>query len=707
MKNQFLLSGIVVTNLLMTSQILAAEHKTLEGIETTAEQRRDDLNYNAKELVKSTTRLNITTRETPQSLTVITQARLKDQNINDYQILMRNIPGITTGRMDERLYPTARGFSIDYYLLDSMPSFGGFSLGANDLNLIAFDRVEVVKGANGLLAGAGNPAASLNFIRKRADEKELKGSFGLSAGSYDKYSIYGDVQTPVNSDGSVRARFSFMNEKKHSYMDYYSRENLAIYGVVDADIGDSSWLSLGTLFQDLKRQGVRWGGMPAFYTDGTRTNFGKNEIFSQPWTRYDIRTLDFYADFRHYFANEASLNLSYSFRKVNIDSNLLYYGGRVATDGTGSMSDLSIYANKRDEDIHNIDSYVNIPYDAFGLSHEFVFGAMYNLYKKHSDNVSSYWNSKKTPEGLAYTAKSKINFNNLHLEDPKLPYIDQNNADKTIQKAVYLANKFSLSDNFKLLLGARMSYYKYEITGGKDNRNFTQEITPYAGIVYDINDNHSIYASYTSIFKPQSNKDANGKYLDPIQGKDYEAGIKGEYFDGRLSASLGVFRIEQDKVGTNTGIKHPTMGHTIYEAKKGVTSNGFELDINGEINRDLSIYFGLAHFEAKDAKGNKHDTDSARTTANLFAKYNIKNFRVGAGAEYRSKVYIDDREFGRITQDGYVLANLMLGYQIAKNFDIQLNIDNLLNKRYYESIGSTVMIHGDPRTFNLKFSYNF
>lgn len=706
MKSRYLFSSIVAMNLLLASQILADQNKVLEGTEVTIEQRRDDINYNSKELVKGTTRLNLTSRQTPQSVHVITEAKLKDLNINDYQVLLRNVPGVTLNKWDERVYPRARGFAIDYYLLDSMPSFGGFSLGANDMSMLPYERVEAVKGANGLLSGAGNPAASLNFIRKRADSKELKGNFKLSAGSYDKYGVSGDIQTPVNEDASIRARASFSHEDSRSYMDYYNRKNTAVYGLVDADIGDSSWISLGSFYQELKRHGVRWGGMPAFYTDNNRREFSKNQIFSQPWTRWDIKTLDFYADFRHYFENEASLNLSYSFRRANTDSNLLYYGGKVGLDNIGNISGLSVYANKREENIHNIDSYVNLPYEVFELPHEFVFGAMYNNYKKDADSVSSYWNSKNTPAGIAYTAETIINFNNLYLKDPRLPYIDQNNADKTVQKAVYFANKFSLRDDLKFLIGARMSYYKYKITGGASNRNFTQEVTPYFGIVYDINDNHSIYASYTSIFKPQTVKDINDKYLDPIQGKDYELGIKGEYFDGALSASFGVFKIIQDKLGAKTGLKIAGTTTDAYEAKKGVTSRGFEFDLNGEINRNLSLSFGLAHFEAKDAEGKKFDTEAARTTANLFAKYSIENFRIGTGLQYKSKIYTGSGN-NQITQKAYTLSNLMLGYKIGKNFDIQLNIDNLFNKKYFEGIGQNKMVYGDPRMFNLSFTYNF
>ena len=459
-------------------------------------------------------------------------------------------------------------------------------------------------------------------------------------------------------------------------------------------------------YQELKRHGVRWGGMPAFYKNDVRREFSKNEIFSQPWTRWDIKTFDVYADFRHYFENEASLNLSYSFRRANTDSNLLYYGGKVNLDGTGDVSGLSVYANKREENIHNIDAYVNLPYEAFSLSHEAVFGAMYNNYKKSSDNVSSYWNSRTTPAGLAYAARTRIDFNNLHLDDPNLPYADQNNADKTVQKAVYLANKFSITDELKFLLGARMSYYKYRITGGNGNRNFTQEITPYLGITYDIGENHTLYASYTSIFKPQTVKDINGKYLDPVQGKDYELGIKGDYFDGALSASFGVFKVVQDKIGAKTGQKIPGTTTDAYEAKKGVTSKGFEVDVNGEINQNLSLGLGLTHFNAKDADGKKFDTESSRTTANLFAKYSIADFRAGAGVQYKSKIYVGSGA-NEITQKAYTLANLMFGYKISKNFDIQLNIDNVFNKKYFEGIGNNKMVYGDPRTFNLGFTYSF
>ncbi len=137
-----------------------------------------------------------------------------------------------------------------------------------------------------------------------------------------------------------------------------------------------------------------------------------------------------------------------------------------------------------------------------------------------------------------------------------------------------------------------------------------------------------------------------------------------------------------------------------------MTSKGFEVDVNGEINQNLSLGLGLTHFNAKDADGKKFDTESSRTTANLFAKYSIADFRAGAGVQYKSKIYVGSGA-NEITQKAYTLANLMFGYRISKNFDIQLNIDNVFNKKYFEGIGNNKMVYGDPRTFNLGFTYSF
>lgn len=261
-------------------------------------------------------------------------------------------------------------------------------------------------------------------------------------------------------------------------------------------------------------------------------------------------------------------------------------------------------------------------------------------------------------------------------------------------------------EDLKLISGIRVSSWEYQAKNGNGNREFDDEITPYAGLVYDIDKNHSIYVSYTSIFKPTDRQDKDNNYLDPAEGKSYETGIKGEYFDGRLNTSLSIFRIEQTGF-EDTGI--PIASNPLknaFERIDGVVSKGFELGVQGNLTDDFSLDFGLANFEAENPDGSKFNTDSSRTTANLWAKYTISNYRFGAGLNYKSKFYTGSGA-NKITQDEFITTDLMAGYKINKNLDLQLNINNVFDEKYYEGIGANSMVYGDPRNFTLGMKYTF
>ena len=185
------------------------------------------------------TKLNLSLRETPQTVKVYTREYLDDRNIESFQDLMSNITGVSTTRTDERQSAFARGFQIDYYLVDGMPS--NLTLGAGDPDLSIYDRVEVVKGANGLMTGAGSPAMALNLIRKRANAKEFTGKVEASVGSWDSYSSSADLSAPLNSDGSLRGRVFVKHSDEKSFMDFYEKERNVAYGAIDYDLSDGGF----------------------------------------------------------------------------------------------------------------------------------------------------------------------------------------------------------------------------------------------------------------------------------------------------------------------------------------------------------------------------------------------------------------------------------------------------------------------------------
>ncbi len=655
--------------------------------------------YTTKSM-STATKLNLSSLETPQSVTVLTHQKLEDMGINSYQEMLSYVTGVSLNRMDERVYPTARGFDVDYYLFDGIPTYAISDAGANDIDLSIYDRVEVVKGANGLMTGAGNPAVGLNFIRKHANSKELKGDVEVATGSWDAYSSTMDVSSALNSEGTVRGRLVAKHEDKKSFMDGYEKTNDIVYGVVDMDLSDTTYLSLAAEYQKLDRSGIRWGGLPAFYSDGTRTNFSRSNTVSDDYTAWNSETRAFYLDFKQYLYNDISLNLAYSYRKLYSNTNLLYFGGTV--DKNTGVGEGGVYHYTNDELINeqNIDVYISTPFEWANLNHEIVFGAM----RSTSDVKYNDW---KSSGYLSSTLASPlINFYTTNISALDLSTSGAITPDKTTQMGTYVAGKFSLMEDMKLIMGLRVSDWKYKSADGTGNKAFNNELTPYAGIIYNLNENHSVYASYTNIFKPQDHKDISGSFLDPIVGKNYETGIKGEYFNKRLNASLSLFRVEQDNVGEATSQFVPGSTDYAYISVDGVVSKGFEIDINGALTDQWNVGFGLANFEAEDANGNKVQTKSSRTMANLFTKYTIHKFAFGVGVNYRSKIYTGSGA-AEIVQDDYFLTNAMASYAMDKHTKIQLNVNNIFDKKYYEGIGSDGMVYGAPLNAVLSVKYSF
>lgn len=727
LRHAFKVHPLVLSMALTIPTLVYAEENTetvaLPTIKVEAESQQPAItegtqSYTTKS-TSTSTKLNLSLRETPQSVKVLTREYLDDRNIDSFQDLMNTITGVSTSRTDERQSVYARGFQVDYYLIDGMPSTT--NLGAGDLDLDIYDRVEVIKGANGLTTGAGNPAMGLNMVRKHANAKELTGNLSTSFGSWDSWSSSADISTPLNEDGSLRGRMFVKHSDEKSFMDDYEKERNVFYGAIDYDLTDKTSMSLGATYQELQRDGIRWGGTPAFYTDGSRTNFDRSLTVSAPWTFWDVNTTAVFANLKQNLFNDVNLNVAYTFRKEDTNTQLLYTGGQVdkATNisplknkpdpKTGKITDnVSVYGSEATNEENNIDLFINAPFTLFNRPQEIIIGGSWNKNEKTKD---IFGGSNANNEIEKYLG-GPLNYNNM--TQPLLRSVVLNGVNvlnETTQSSAYISGKFQILDPLKVIAGTRLSNWKYESANGVGNREFNNEITPYIGAIYDFAKDHSVYVSYTDIFKPQSRKDVNDQYLDPAQGKNYEAGLKSEWFGGRLNTALSLFRIQQSNFAEAiTGqfiVRNGQLtNEQAYRGVDGVESKGFEFEADGEINDHWGINFGIANFEAKDAKGVKVNTTNSRTTSNLFVKYKLDQWSAGLGLNYKSKYYTGTGST-RIDQDAFVLAGAMLGYQVDKNIKLQLNVENIFDKKYYEGIGANSMNWGTPRNATLSVRYNF
>ena len=649
------------------------------------------------------TKLNLSLRDTPQSTVVVTHQQIEDQNLESFADVVNSIAGFNAPVWDtDRTYITMRGFEVDYYQIDGMPTYYGGNI---QQDLVMYDHVEVVRGANGLMSGAGEPAASINFVRKHATSKEATGSVTAKAGSWDNYRGTVDVQSGVNESGSVRARMVVSKEDKDSFRDFYHKDTDVIYGIVDADIGDDTLVYAGFSYQKNNADGSSWGGVPMWFSDGIRTDFGASASFTPKWTYWDTETKTIFTGIEHTFANDIKLKANYTHLNFDSDSKLALSGYYEFPDRITGLGFNSVYAGKYKTEIKqdNIDIYTSIPLEVAGLKHEVLVGLSYN----QEDLVTH------TSDPLNAIVTQSVYHWNGAIVEPEWSNFYTTEETQTKQLGAYFASKIALAEDLKLILGSRVSNWEYDDTLNDYSYKHRHVLTPYVGVIYDLDEAHSLYASYTDIFKPQAFRDKNGKYLDPKEGTSYETGIKGEYFGGKLNASLSIFRMEQDNVAKEDS-GHFVSGTTTqaYYGSKGVVSKGYEIDLLGAINQDWSVSAGWVQFSAKDATKMDVTTTHPRKEAKLGTTYKMGQLTLGTVLSWQSRFYEPTTDpLGNavnLTQGDIMLVDVMAKYQITKALSAQLNIENFLDKEYYTNIDySTQVIYGDPRTVTLTIKYTF
>ncbi|EOI3551583.1 ferric-rhodotorulic acid/ferric-coprogen receptor FhuE [Cronobacter turicensis] len=667
----------------------------------------------------SGTKMLLVPRDIPQSVSVISQQRMQDQQLTTIEDVLENTTGVTVSRIDtSRTNFFARGFYISNFAYEDMPTFldNRWNFGDTAGDTAIYDKIEVVRGAAGLMSGTGNPSAYVNMVRKHADSQTFKGNVSATYGSWDKQRYVMDVQSPLVESGKVRGRVVAGYQDNDSFVERNHYRKKFIYGVVDADITDSTLLSLGYDYQESQEDSPTWGGFPSLYSDGSRTHFRRGFNTAADWAYSDLDSTKIFANLTQRFDNgwEAKVNAMHA--ETNFDNRLMYIDG--FPDKTTGRYNAALWqgawggwnVGERKQD--SVDAFVRGGYELAGRQHEMMFGGSYSRQRNNYDN--SY--PVNDNSGLMDVGNIR-DYNGNTLANPTWSNFALYQRDVIRQKSLYAATRLSLADPLHLILGARYTEWnaKYNLERKPDEirRSKSDDVTPYAGLIYDIDDTWSAYASYTSIFQPSGQRDVNSEFLDPTTGKAYEAGLKADWFNTRLTASLAVFRIEQDNVAVNTGVIIPgSGGQTAYKSVDGTVSKGVELELNGALTDNWQLTFGASRYIAEAGDGVAVNPDQPRTTMKLFTRYQLPSLpalTVGGGARWQTKTWQNiagPNGDTRISQNGYTVVDLFTRYQATKNLAIQANLNNVFDKEYYDYLG-TYGVYGAPRNFSVTASYSF
>lgn len=689
---------------------------TLPAVGVKAAKQRDTTegtgSYTTTGKTKTATPLGLSLRDTPQSVSVVTRQRIEDQSMLTVTDAVNNVTGVSVNQYEtNRGQFTARGFKINTLMIDGVPTTWEqpWSSGEILTSLAPYDRVEMVRGSTGLTTGAGDPSAAINLVRKRANSKTLQGTVETDVGSWNQRRVMGDLQAPLNEAQTVRGRVVAEHTERDSWVDGLHNQSQTLYATLEADLGPHTLLSTGLTHQTHDTDGPMWGGLPVWYSDGSRAHWDRSKTTAADWTRWDTDHDSYFVTLDHRFANDWKVKASYNQSDRRADSYLLYLmGAPNAGTGLGMFTWPGSYkVSTQQEDMA---LQASGPFQLLGRSHELALG---------------YTHSRQDfrARSRAAAGGSAPNFNTWdgsYAEPAWGPLSYYGNGTVT-QEAVYGAARLSLSDPLKLILGARWTNYErkgddYQATPAYKMK-FEREFTPYAGIVYDLNDTYSAYASYTDIFQPQQKRDVDGNYLDPIVGTSTEVGVKGEFLEGRVNASAAVFRIQQDKLAQATGsFVTGTTAETAYRASEGATSEGFELDVSGELAPGWNASAGYSQFKAKDASGKDVNSIYPRKLLRLFTTYRLPGawnaLTLGGGVNWEGATYTNAQNplgvVQKIDQNSYALVNLMARYDFSPQLSAQLNVHNVFDKTYYGMFDAySQFTYGAPRSATLSLKYKF
>lgn len=668
------------------------------------------------------TGLDMTLRETPQTITIVTSQMIQDKGLVDMEQVLDHVPGVSkSGDASEYSLMYVRGFQLDTGVqVDGMittPANSTYSGDASQsLDPVLAERIEILKGAAGILGGQGEPSATVNMIRKRPTT-DFQASLTGAVGSWDTYRAEGDISGSISESGNVRGRLIGSYMEGDSYIDRYSRDKSVTYGIVDWDLTPQTLLSLAVDQSSVKSYGVyNWSSNPAFYTDGTLIDHDTSFSTGYEWAYRVIEQWSVMPYVKHEFTNGWVVKGTYRFASATQDVSNATYGAYV-DKATGNVVDARVSPHAlfsgRESDTTSFNIVTNGGFGLFGRDHEVVLGYSYS--KNEFDLLFDYADlpayNLKNPNPIApdYSGESS-------------PYDQSESLEIGEQSGAYTTLRFSLADPLKLMLGGRVSNWSYDNTNKLTSSIVHAEeknvVTPYAGIVYDVNSFLSVYTSYTGIFKPVGDYGADGNLLEPTEGTNTEAGIKMAFFDNDLNISAAVYRANKDNVSEYANMGRLPNGNWIYRSVDGIKTDGYEIEIAGAVSEQWNISGGYTDNKAEDKDGNPRQTYIPTKQFKITNSYSFVNgLTLGVSARWQNYSYGDATIPAAISATGqaidvrqeqpsYWLVDVMARYELTDSLSVSLNVDNLFDETYNRSMWGYADF-GEPRSATLSAKYTF
>ncbi len=653
--------------------------------------------------------------DTPKSVSIISNQLIEDTKVTTLSDALRTVPGITLGAGEGGNPNGDRPFIRGYNSESSMYVDGVRNATSQNREMFAVEQVEVTKGSASAMGGAGTVGGSINLISKVAKKGDfLEGSVENGTDNYQRITLDGNK----DFGNGIAARVAIMghhNEKAgQSDGAEYKRAGIAPSITFGLDTDTRTTLS----YYYLKSDDTPDSGVPYNYDISKKTTVGKPVNVKQG-IYYGLLDRDFQKQENQIGTIKVEHDINDNFTLTNtavFNKSKNDYLWTQPDDSKGNVVNDKVWRriNSRitDTEIFTDQLALTGKLNTGIIQHKLNMGAEYSDQKSDKGNYNtSYPGYPGTTTG-GFNSDCAINdawctsLTNPNSKDQWLGTAIANKATtttKTKVTSVYLLDNIELNPKWLVDLGARWDKFDTEqVTHatGQKIENDKDFFTYQAGITFKPVKNGSIYTSFATSANPVGVDGGDGSesigqaYMDlkPEESRTFEIGTKWNILNDRLNLTAAIFRTEKQ----NTRIQLDASTYTNGGESK---VDGVELSATGKITDKWDITAGYSYLDSEltdpgpsctragvctypnPAKG-KQLPNVPENSATLWTTYKVlPQLTLGAGAFYSDKVYGDAANTKYVP--GYVRYDAMARYNVNKNVDLQLNLNNLSDKRYF------------------------
>ncbi|KZN66090.1 hypothetical protein N473_11005 [Pseudoalteromonas luteoviolacea CPMOR-1] len=674
----------------------------------------------------SPTGLDLSVKETPQSISVLDANFIEYYGLDDVEDVLNNSAGVYRykyGTSDDTLF-SSRGFYVNEYVKDGMPA--GFSRGQEfRLDSAVYDSVEVLRGAAGLMAGAGEPSATVNLISKKPTRERLL-NVSAELGSFNHKRAELDASSALTEDGKYAARVVLVFEDADTYIDREDTQKQVFYTQLHGYFGaqEQTEASLTLHHQKLDHNGVHWG-VPIFYNDGSRTDLPASTNLASPNAFQNREHTGYTFKISHQLNLDWQLNGAIYHGTNDLESIFTYFSSSAdPKTGLGVFGIDSLFADEGEVTTMTASAIGRV--ELFDREHQINI-----TYLKNDTEYTNRTYEEETPEGRRAFYPMASLFDANPARGIKAPNINQKIIDRleaVDEETLALSTNIDVHEQLNVIAGIK--FYKFK----QNNKNYTSwqghsassssddGDSKYLGLVYSPLDTLNIYASYTDTYKPQPGLvDVNLAPIEAITGQNIELGLKLALFDDKFNINFAAF----DTLLKNVAEAIPEYANVTpirYRQVDGANSTGFELEIAGDITENWQLNASYSEFSLEDQQGEDVNKEAPRKLLKLNSSYQYHDWRAGLGLQWNDDTTVNvlaprgvdlglpaGTRRGSLadTKQGEILISAHLGYQVTEQLDVKVHVRNLLDESYYDTYGFVPKKAGSPRTWAINANYKF